>query len=55
MYGAALFPQAINVAASFNTDIARTSGVVTSKDTRAAGVSWIFSPVLGLGLQPLWV
>lgn len=46
---AALFPQSLNVAASFNTDLARKAGEVTSKDTRASGISWIFSPVLGLG------
>ena len=55
VYDAVLFPQAINVAASFNIDNAYTSGLITSKDTRAAGVPWIFSPVLGLGLQPGWV
>lgn len=51
---AALFPQAINIAATFDPDVAYTAGKVTSKDTRAAGIPWIFSPVLGLGLQPLW-
>jgi beta-glucosidase len=52
--GAALFPQAINVAASFNPDLAYSSGKITAKDTRAAGIPWIFSPVLGLALHPLW-
>ena len=54
VYGAALFPQAINVAATFNTDMAYTSGLISGKDTRAAGVPWLFAPVLGLGIQPLW-
>lgn len=54
VYGAALFPQSINIGASFNPNIAYDSGLITGKDTRAAGVPWIFSPVLGLGLQPLW-
>lgn len=54
VYGAALFPQAINVAASFDPEIAYSSGQITGKDTRAAGVPWLFSPVLGLGLNPLW-
>lgn len=54
VYKAALFPQAINVAATFNTEIAYISGLITGKDTRAAGVPWLFSPVLGLGIQPLW-
>lgn len=51
---AALFPQAINIAASFDSKVAYDAGKITSKDTRAAGIPWIFSPVLGLGLQPLW-
>lgn len=51
---AALFPQAINVAATFDPSFAYTAGKVTSKDTRATGIPWIFAPVLGLGLQPLW-
>lgn len=52
--GAALFPQAINIGATFNPSIALSVGEITSKDTRAAGIPWIFAPVLGLGLQPLW-
>jgi beta-glucosidase len=51
---AVLFPQAINIAATFDTNISYVAGKTTSKDTRAAGIPWIFSPVLGLGLQPLW-
>ena len=54
VYGAAMFPQAINIGASFNPQLAYDSGLITGKDTRAAGVPWIFSPVLGLALQPLW-
>lgn len=52
--GATLFPHALGVAATFDPSIAFQSGSVTSKDTRAAGIPWIFSPVLGLALQPLW-
>jgi len=25
-----------------------------AKDSRAAGIPWLFSPILGLGVQPLW-
>lgn len=53
-YGAALFPQAITIAASFNTDLPYQSSAISAKDTRAAGIPWIFAPVLGLGLNPLW-
>lgn len=51
---AALFPQPIAIAASFNSDISFKCAGVTSKDVRAAGINWIFSPALGIGLQPLW-
>ncbi len=54
VFGATLFPQQLAIAATFNTSYAEVGGQVTSKDTRAAGIPWIFSPVLGIALQPLW-
>jgi beta-glucosidase len=47
--GAALFPQALSVAASFNMTLAFELSKVSSRDTRAAGIQWLFAPVLGLG------
>ena len=41
-------------AATFNTELAKNCGKVTAKDTRAAAIPWIFSPVLGIALHPLW-
>ena len=52
--GATLFPQQLGLAAAFDTSLLRAGGFVTGKDTRAAGLHWIFSPVLGLGVNPLW-
>lgn len=52
--GAALFPQALATAASFDTEMAFNSAKVSSRDTRAGGIQWLFAPVLGLGLHPLW-
>ena len=49
-----LFPQAINMAASFNRDLARIAGEITAVETRASGIPWNFYPVLDLGRQPLW-
>lgn len=51
---AALFPQALALAATFDTDMAFRSAQVSSRDTRAAGIQWLFAPVLGLGLHPNW-
>ncbi|CAM9285896.1 unnamed protein product, partial [Ectocarpus fasciculatus] len=51
---ATLFPQQIGLAATFNRDLAVSFGLITSKDTRASGIPWVFSPVLGIAHQPLW-
>ena len=40
IYGSALFPQALSVAATYNPALAYTAGAISSKDTRAAGIPW---------------
>ncbi|KAI9906692.1 hypothetical protein PsorP6_004156 [Peronosclerospora sorghi] len=52
--GATLFAQPINAAASFNPELIFRMGVVAAKDTLNAGIPWIFSPVLGVSVQPKW-
>ncbi len=52
--GSTLFPQAISMAATWNTDIAKQSGEITSFETKASGISWNFYPVMDIGRQPLW-
>mmetsp|Transcript_4919 Transcript_4919/g.9247 ORF Transcript_4919/g.9247 Transcript_4919/m.9247 type:complete len:916 (+) Transcript_4919:105-2852(+) len=54
VYEATLFPQEIATAATFNTSRSYDAGRVAAQDTLAAGIPWLFSPVLGLGLNPLW-
>ena len=54
MKGATLFPQALAMAATFDPEMAFQSAQISSRDTRAAGIQWLFAPVLGLGLHPLW-
>lgn len=51
---ATLFPQEINLAATFNRDHSRIMGEVTAYETRAAMVPWIFSPVMDLGRDARW-
>jgi Beta-glucosidase-related glycosidases len=46
--GATLFPQQLGLAAAFDTRLLHDGGFTTAKDTRAAGLHWMFSPVLGL-------
>jgi beta-glucosidase len=52
--GTTLFPQQIGQAATWNTELVRSAGVITAYEGRAAGVPWTFSPVLDLGTNPLW-
>lgn len=49
-----LFPQNINVAATFNRDIARHSAEATAYETRAVSVPWTFSPTVDLGRDARW-
>ena len=49
-----LFPQAISMAATFNTDLAEQAAAVTAREVKASGLDWNFSPVLDIGRQPLW-
>ncbi|GMF45455.1 unnamed protein product [Phytophthora fragariaefolia] len=52
--GATLFGQPISAAASFNPELVYRMGAVAAKDTLSAGIPWIFSPVLGVAVQPKW-
>lgn len=51
---AVLFPQAISMAATFNTDLAYQAGAITARTVKASGLDWNFSPVMDIGRQPLW-
>ena len=52
--GGTLFPQNINVAATFNRDIARRSAEATAYETRAVSVPWTFSPTIDLARDARW-
>ncbi|KAG0218672.1 hypothetical protein BGX33_006427 [Mortierella sp. NVP41] len=52
--GAVMFPQEIGLAATFNTTIAYEAGRITAKDTRAAGIPWVFAPILDIAVHKLW-
>lgn len=52
--GGTLFPQNINVAATFNREIARRSAEATAYETRAASVPWTYSPTVDLGRDARW-
>jgi beta-glucosidase len=51
---ATIFPHNIGQAATWDPFLSHLAARVSAKDTSAAGIPWAFSPVLGLGVQPLW-
>ena len=52
--GGTLFPQNINVGATFNRDIARQCAEATAYETRAVSVPWTFCPTVDLGRDARW-
>ena len=49
-----LYPQEINLGATFNRDFAFQMGRAMAYETRAAQCPWVFSPVMDLGRDPRW-
>ena len=49
-----LMPQNINVAATFNREIARRAAEVTAYETRACSVPWTYSPTMDLSRDARW-
>ena len=47
-----MFPQQINIAASWNKQNAYNMAKVIAYETRAIGIPWNFSPILDLGIDP---
>ena len=52
--GGTLFPQPINLGASFNVSLAKQMAEVTAYESRAANCPWVYNPVLDLGRDPRW-
>lgn len=49
---ATVFPAPINLAATWNPELARRTGAAIAAETRATGVDMILTPVLDLGREP---
>jgi beta-glucosidase len=49
-----IFPHNIGLAATFNRELVRRSGMVTAEDALAAGTPWNFAPVMDVGRIQLW-
>ena len=52
--GGTLFPQPINLGASFNTELARLGAEITAYESRAANCPWVYNPVVDLSRDPRW-
>lgn len=52
--GATLFPQNINMGATFNRNLAHRGGEITAYETRASDVPWTYNPTVDLGRDPRW-
>jgi len=52
--GGTLFPQEINMAASFNRGLVREAAEITAYEARACDIPWIYNPVMDLGRNPAW-
>ena len=52
--GGTLFPQEINMAASFNYDLVRDGAAICAYESRASCIPWVYNPVMDLGRNPAW-
>ena len=52
--GGTLFPQPINLGATFNTELARLGAEITAYESRAANCPWVYNPVVDLSRDPRW-
>ena len=53
-WGATLFPQEVNAAASFNRALTRQMAEMTAYEVRASNIPWTYSPTLDLGRKHAW-
>ncbi|MCI6617742.1 MAG: glycoside hydrolase family 3 C-terminal domain-containing protein [Prevotella sp.] len=49
-----LFPQGVNMGATFNRRLVHDASAVSAYETRAASIPWVYAPVLDLGRDPRW-
>ncbi len=52
--GATLFPQQINLAATWDTDLVQELAGISAYETKASSIPWAFAPVLDVGRDPRW-
>jgi beta-glucosidase len=52
--GGTLFPQEVNMAASFNRELVNRAGQISAYETKAGSIPWIYAPVMDLGRDARW-
>ena len=52
--GGTLFPQGVNMGASFNRALVRRGSEISAYETKAGSIPWTFAPVTDLGRDPRW-
>ncbi|MEO1584330.1 MAG: glycoside hydrolase family 3 N-terminal domain-containing protein [Planctomycetota bacterium] len=52
--GATIFPHNLNLGASWNPELARASGAIAARDSRAVGLNWNFAPVCDVARIQSW-
>lgn len=52
--GGTLFPQNINIGASFNPTLSHDAAVITAYETRASNCPWTYSPTVDMARDPRW-
>ena len=52
--GGTLFPQNINMGATFNRALAHEGGQISAYETKAGNIPWTFAPVIDLGRDARW-
>ncbi|NDV60325.1 glycoside hydrolase family 3 N-terminal domain-containing protein [Bacteroides sp. 519] len=52
--GGTLFPQNVNLGATFNRALSAETGRISAYETKAGNIPWTFAPVLDLGRDARW-
>jgi beta-glucosidase len=53
-YNETVFPQSVNLASTWNVDLAKKTGAAIASEARADGVDMILGPVLDVARDPRW-
>lgn len=52
--GGTMFPQGVNMGATFNRELTRKGAEVSAYETKASCIPWTYAPVVDLGRDPRW-